>query len=109
MLKFTDPEVESRYECLVEKDRRVEKLGVYSGLLSRINRKTAVVLVRGGSNLLKEKAATNETLEKQDAVIERINAATTVEEVEAIAGNDTRKKVVDAAAARKAQILAPQQ
>jgi len=46
MLKFTDPEVSAKFECLVEKDRMVEQPGTYSGLLSNITPAMAYRMVR---------------------------------------------------------------
>lgn len=54
-LKFANPEVEAKYECLVEKDRKVDVAGQYGGPLSKITLEVADGMVKRGSNLLKLK------------------------------------------------------
>jgi len=61
-LEFSNPATKGAYDCLVDKDRKLEVPGTkehgwYAGMLSNITPAVADSLVRQGSNLLAKKPA----------------------------------------------------
>ena len=61
MLQLKNAEVAEKYEALVENDRDVYKIEVYSGKLSNITPAMAEAMIKGGTNLIKEKAPAGTT------------------------------------------------
>lgn len=101
-LAFKNEETSKRYKCLVDTDRLVHKAGVYSGLLSAIHPGMAAAMVRQKSNLLEEIAAPQLSAEQ---TIEKVNAATSVAEIDEIIKGDTRTTVVKAAEKAKKALV----
>jgi hypothetical protein len=64
MLKFSNKEVDEKFESLVAEDRMVHKIGVYSGLLSNVNPEMAEILVSGNHNLLQPKPTESSNTDK---------------------------------------------
>lgn len=60
-LQFSNAEVQEKYESLVDNDREVQKPQVYSGKLSNITPAMAEAMIKGGTNLIKEKSPAGTT------------------------------------------------
>jgi len=66
-IKFTNPDVDARYEALISIDKHIQKPGTYNGPLSKITVEMAAGMVERGSNLIKEKAQGKAVEEKKSA------------------------------------------
>lgn len=57
-IQFTNPEVAAKYEALTDYDHNVTRQLLYSGPLSKITPAMAAAMVKGKSNLIRERPAT---------------------------------------------------